>query len=166
MGTFRPRIALPALACIAAMVTSFSDPALMKDLDALKRALAKSLGQKSNTGASRVVAVRVSEDRGRNTLLVILNANSSPTVAGLRHGILDDTATVLNVAKSWKWPDRVDQVVVSEYFPVNVKDPRDSQPIFVGVISSSKVREVDWETTDRREILEMFDGLSWHHSLE
>ncbi|RJP70779.1 MAG: hypothetical protein C4532_08850 [Candidatus Abyssobacteria bacterium SURF_17] len=167
MATFRPRIALPALVIIAALTASFSDPAMMKDLDVLKRALAKSLGERSNTGANRIAAVRKSEDHGRDTLLVVLNANSSPTTAGLRHGILDDTATVLEVAKSWGWPDKVDQVIVTEHFPLKGKDaPRDPQPIFVGAISSSKVREVDWGTIDRRKIPEMLDGLSWHGSLE
>lgn len=150
------------LAVILAILTASVGFAQDADIDILKRALTNSLGEKTNSGARRIASVKQEEKRGRETLYIVLNANSGPTTAAVRYGIFKDAVKVFRILKSWEWPDRVDRVLLGEQDLAGGGSGLNTpQLVFMGVISSDKVRETDWESFNPGKIPEIMDSVQF-----
>jgi hypothetical protein len=130
------------------------DPAI------LARAIEKQLGEKTNTGDSRVVQIKKGVKDGKNILGISLNANNSPTRAGLRIGVFNDVVKVCKILKSWGWPARVESVMIGEYYyPPHKGTSGLSHLIFAGRIASSRISETDWDSFNAKNLPEIMDDV-------
>jgi hypothetical protein len=144
-----------------------SATAQKEDIEILKAALKKTLGERTNTGHYRVVLIRKGLKKGKPALSISLNANNSPTSAGMRYGIFADVLKTFRVLQSWDWPSKVTYVLVGEYARVKVGN-REAVPqlLFATLISSDKIRETDWDSFDPRKIPEIVDMIQLHESIK
>lgn len=145
----------------AIVIFLFANAALAQSMDIriLQKALISALGEKSNFGTERLVTVREELKEGRKTLIVGVIANNNPTVAGLRHGIFTDVVKILRVLKGWGWPDKVEQVMIGEYLPQSRGPNVEARAVMTCVISSAKVRELDWNSIDPRKVPNVVDAI-------
>jgi hypothetical protein len=127
------------------------------DIKILKKALRNALGEKTNAGTRRVVALRQEKKEGRKTLIIGVVANNSPTPAGLRHGILVDVAKILDILKDWDWPSKVDRALVGEYYAEKKGDELEARPVLICSVSSETIKRIDWAAIDPGKILEVVD---------
>ncbi len=156
-----------ALAAVLALLSASVGLAQDQDIDILKRALTNSLGEKTNSGALRVASVKKEVRRGGETLLIVLNANNGPTPAAVRYGIFTDAVKVFKILKSWEWPDRVERVVLGEQCLTGDGSSRKtSELVFMGQISSDKVRETDWESFNPGKIPDIMDSVQFRGAAE
>jgi hypothetical protein len=84
------------------------------DLEILRKAFEKSLGETTNYGLRRLGKLEKSSVEGKRVLFVAVQVNRHVTAAGVRHNALADVAAILRVAKSWGWADKVERVVIVE----------------------------------------------------
>ena len=148
---------LPAIAVLFLAGAGFSQG---MDTRILRKALTKALGEKSNFGVERLVTLReeLKEDEKR-TLIVGVIANNSPTAAGVRHGIYTDVVKIMRVLKDWGWPDKVEQVMIGEYLPKSSGPNAEARPVMTCAISSAKIRSLDWNSFDPREVPNVVDAI-------
>ncbi|MBI5117455.1 hypothetical protein HZA56_13340 [Candidatus Poribacteria bacterium] len=138
----------------ASVLAQHDDPTI------LARAIEKQLGKKTNTGAPRVVQIKKGVKNGKNVLGISLNANNSPTRAGLQIGVFNDAAKVCKILKGWGWPARVESVMIGEYYsPPNTGTNNLTHLIFAARIASGKISETDWDAFDARNIPEIMDDV-------
>ncbi len=148
---------LPAIAVFFLAGAAFSQG---MDIKILQKALTKALGEKSNFGVERLVTLReeLKEDEKR-TLIVGVIANNSPTAAGMCHGIYTDVVKIMRVLKDWGWPDKVEQVMIGEYLPKSSGPNVEARPVMTCAISSAKIRSLDWNSFDPREVPNVVDAI-------
>lgn len=162
MNVLRSNFAASIFAALLLLFGGVSGFAQESDVKILNRALTKSLGEKTNVRTRRVIAVREEVRQGKKTLVVALNANNSPTKAGLHHGIFTDLVRVFKILKSWNWPDRVDQAMIGEYYPFSDDPNRKGRIVLLCLMSSDKIRRIDWDSFDARRIPEVADALQFY----
>jgi len=134
-----------------------------QDIEILKTSLKKALGEQANTGHYRIVLIKKGMINNQPALSIALNANSSPTPAGLRYGIFGDVVKTFRVLKSWAWPGKVRYVMLGEYARVDTgSGKQELHLVFAGLISSHKISETDWDSFDPRKIPEILDSAQLH----
>jgi hypothetical protein len=153
------------LAAAAVSYPAFGDIARNGNTEILRRALGEALGTKTNFGTPRIVDVHQENLQGKPTLVITLNANNNPTLAGLRHGTLADVVQVLAAAKSWGWADRVAQTTIGEYVPAS-RGPNTARLIMSCRVSSDTVRTRDWKSFDPRNIPDVADAFRFDGMVE
>ena len=157
------------LTLAAALLALPDSPATAQkeDIEILKAALKKALGERTNAGQYRVILIKKGLKKGEPALSISLNANNSPTSAGMRYGIFTDAVKTFRVLQSWDWSSKVKYVLVGEYARVKVGD-REAVPqlVFASLISSDKIRETDWDSFDPRKIPEIVDMIQLHESIK
>jgi hypothetical protein len=80
----------------------------------------------------------------------------------VRYGIFTDAVKVFKILKSWEWADRVERVLLGEQYPAGDGSSRKaSELVFMGLISSYKVRETDWESFNPGKIPEIMDSVQF-----
>jgi hypothetical protein len=84
------------------------------DLEILRKAFEKSLGETTNYGVRRIGRMEKSLVDGKRVLFVAVQVNRHVTTGGVRHNALSDAAAILRVAKSWGWAGKVERVVIME----------------------------------------------------
>ena len=167
IDTFRQKIVVLTLAVALLALPDPTAAAQKEDIEILKAALKKALGEQTNTGHHRIVMIRKGLKKGEPALSISLNANNSPTSAGLRYGVFEDVVKTFRVLKSWHWPSKVKYVILGSYARVDIgSGERVPQLVFASFISSIKIREIDWDSFDPRKIPETVDMVELHESIE
>ncbi len=138
------------------------------DVGILARAIEKQLGEKTNTGAPRIIQIRKHAKDGKDALRISLSANNSPTGTGIRNGVFTDMAKVFKILKSWGWPGRVESVVVDEYYcPARYGTAGSlAHLLFIGSIASEKIAETDWDSFDAGHIPELMDDVEMYEPIK
>lgn len=136
------------------------------DIRILQKALRNALGEKTNIGTRRVIALREELKEGRKTLVVGVIANDSPTPAGLRHGVFSDVVKVLGVLKSWDWPSKIEQTMIGEYYAESKGPNMEARPVLMCVVSSETIRDNDWNAFDPGKIPEILDNVRFDDMLK
>jgi hypothetical protein len=133
--------------------SGFSEKA---DLEILKKALEKALGEKTNYGTPRILTLERATVRGENNLFIAVHANKHLTSAGVRHGALTDVADILRVAKSWGWAEKISHIMILENRPLkkNTEQPR---PLFSCSVTAQMSAQVKWESLDTKEVLQYLE---------
>ena len=129
------------------------------DAKILQKALERALGEKTNVGTRRLVSLEQKRDAGEKTLLIGVVANDSPTLAGIRHGILKDVVTVLRVLKSWDWPSKVDRAMIATYYAESRGPNMEIRPVLTCIVSPETIRRCDWNSFDPGKIPEIADSI-------
>ncbi|GAB4330225.1 MAG: hypothetical protein Kow0099_00690 [Candidatus Abyssubacteria bacterium] len=132
------------------------------EIKVLTRALTKALGEETNTGRPRVAEVRCGTVGGEDILVLVLNANDQPLTAALRHGVLSDVTKTARVLKSWEWPLRVERVMIAERLWSSSEEERADQLLFTCIISSRRIREIDWKSFDPARIPDIADSAKFY----
>lgn len=160
---------LIVISLAAALLASSHSPAAAEgeDIEILKAALKKALGERTNAGRYRVILIKKGFKNGDPALSISLNANDSPTPAGTRYGIFTDAVKTFRVLQSWDWPNKVKYVLIGEYARVTAGN-RDEMPrlVFASLISCDTIRETDWDAFDPRRIPEIVDMIQLHESIK
>ena len=151
---YRLVVFVPAMTMLICASAAFAQD---MDIKILRKALRKALGEKTNDGMQRIVALRQELKEGRKTLLVGVVANKSPTPAGLRHNILVDVARILGILKSWDWPSKVDRALIAEYYVETKGGDLEGRQVLICSVSSETIKRIDWNTVDPRRILGIVD---------
>ncbi len=146
-----PKFAIPLMVVLLA-VSGFTEKA---ELDVLRKALEKALGNETNYGSKRILNLEEAVPRGEETLFVSIHANRQLTVAGVRHGALNDVASVLRVARSWGWAEKVQRIVILE--SLTLKGEEAPRPLFSCSVSASTLAEVDWTNLNSKDILKRLE---------
>ena len=153
------KIIAPTLAVALLLFTATGGFSQSREIKILEKALTSALGEKTNFGTKRVVAVREELKPGGKTLIIGVVANNSPTQAGLRHGIFSDVTKILKVLKSWDWPSKVERAMIGEYYAESHEPNMEARPVLMCTISSEKIGKTNWNSFDPRRIPDVVDNL-------
>lgn len=137
------------------LLTAFSDK---DELEILKRACEKALGVQTTDGAPRIINLERSVARREDTLLVNAHAQPNITQAGLRNNALTDVATILRVAKSWGWADKVGRIAIIIFFSRDGS----SYPLLSCSVSHDALAEVDWSLVKPKAVAEHLDDVKYY----
>jgi hypothetical protein len=118
------------------------------DLEIFKKACEKALGEKTTDGAPRIISLERSVIRGEDTLFVSAHAQRHFTDAGLRNNALTDVATILRIAKSWGWGDKVGRIAIA----MCLSRDGNSFPLFSCSISHDALVKVDWSSVNSKAV--------------
>ncbi|RJP22239.1 MAG: hypothetical protein C4520_08560 [Candidatus Abyssobacteria bacterium SURF_5] len=147
----------PLLLSLLVMGAGFAE---QTDLDILGKALEKALGEKTNYGAPRIISIQKAAARGEHVLFVAVHVNRHFTSAGLRNNVLTDAASILRIAKSWGWSDRIAKVFIVENLVPEGKEQ--AHPVFSCSVSASVLAKVDWGSLNQNEVLNRLDQAEFH----